>query len=233
MFHSLFTESGVVGHHALTGLTAVVVVVGIVGALRLIMSFFRLGDVKWADIVGVGYMQHIRGVKGTNEFLERNFPGEDELKRSPRVTKVNPVVHALVYQAKMKYGNMTPKPENGFIIRDFMNLTISNWRKKALLEQERDRVMNINDSLPDLPVNAVDYDLRSAEDLPQGRDVLEQDEYDEMFMVWNILKTTRKYDLVGIAAKATAMYFVLTTDEEDVHHVLASKVIRAQYASPQ
>lgn len=210
------------------------VTLGVIGTAWGIYKFLQQPKLpKWADRVGVGYMEALRGYRATSDFLDRTFPEEREpLQRTARVAKVNQVVTALVLQAKLKYGNMTPKPENGFIIRDFMNTTVVAWRKKAIDEHQRDKVGSIKSALPDTPSDeAGPFSLPEGDD--DGRNHHEQDEYDEMFMVWALLRTTRKQDLVSIASKAAALYFVLTPEEEDIHHVLSSKVIRAQYSAPQ
>lgn len=229
----MFVGSGLGGYQSSLTKCALITA-GVVGAAWAVYKLLQQPQpIKWAEKVGVGYMKALRGHRGTSEFLDRTFPDDsDRLQRTARVAKVNQVVTALVLQAKLKYGNMTPKPENGFIIRDFMNATVVAWRRKALDEHQRDRVRGIRAALPDAPANDEGQPHLPERD-DDGRDHTEQDEYDEMFMVWELLRTTRKHDLVSIASKATALYFVLTPDEEDVHHVLNSKVIRAQYSGPQ
>lgn len=234
-----FLEAGVTTEGiGLLGVGILTTSLCIVGAY--LWWWLRESDVDWNEQIGMSYLWLARRPEEVKNFLKRNFTEvvAADLKEAPRRANINAVVTELVVAAKLKFGNLTPKPENGFIIRDFMNSTIVEWRKRAIKERERDRAWQTQEANKhDLTLNPLTQSdvVPSAEESDDDeiapRTPEEQDEYDQMHSAWNILVNCRLKDLVGQAGKATALYFILEEDEEHVVHVLSSKVVKKQYGT--
>lgn len=206
--------------------------------------WLRECEVDWAEQIGMTYLKFIRTPEEVKQFLKRNFkPAEAaNLREAPRRANVNCVVRELVVAGKLKYGNLTPKPENGFIIRDFMNSTILEWRARAIEEQAKEldkmladskrmdaRMKNLRNFIDSATGTPDENEEADVPEEPPARDPADEDEYQQMKDVWALLVTTRLSDLPRLSAKATALYFILEEDEEHLVHILSSKVVKRQY----
>lgn len=88
----------------------------------------ELGEVRGQDGRLVSQAQRVGPLAAVVAAAIAGLIDEGTDSRKRRIPTPNPIVEELVWEAKLKYGNLMPTVANQYIVRDFMNATIQEWR---------------------------------------------------------------------------------------------------------